>query len=164
MGLINFFKKLLRAPKTIKAALKIPKIVNATYFKDVLTIKYDDDTIREYSGSCTVWHHYPMMERCSTFREGELCDIWKYIQAHGNPYPTAHEKTAYEKRSISQELDIMLEEARESNTYTEKEVENLLEVQRGNCYVAILSETRDENLSLITNNAPEPAGGKWRKK
>jgi hypothetical protein len=47
--------------------------------------------------------------------------------------------------------------------YTEKEVANLLHVQRGNCYVAILTKTRDENLATISNNAPEPSGGKWRK-
>ena len=47
--------------------------------------------------------------------------------------------------------------------YTEKEVANLLQVQRGNCYVAILTKTRDENLATIANNAPEPSGGKWRK-
>lgn len=48
-------------------------------------------------------------------------------------------------------------------TYTEKEVEDLLQIQRGNCYVAIFSKTRDEKLAIIANKAPEPAGGKWRK-
>ena len=47
--------------------------------------------------------------------------------------------------------------------YTEKEVAKLLQIQRGNCYVAILTKTRDENLATIANNAPEPSGGKWRK-
>lgn len=47
--------------------------------------------------------------------------------------------------------------------YTEKEVETLLQVQRGNCYVAILTKTRDETLAMVANNAPEPSGGKWRK-
>lgn len=47
--------------------------------------------------------------------------------------------------------------------YTEKEVAELLHTQRGNCYVAILTKTRDENLATIANNAPEPSGGKWRK-
>jgi hypothetical protein len=48
-------------------------------------------------------------------------------------------------------------------TYTESEVEELLVVQRGNCYVAILSKTKDENLAKIAVNSPEPSGGKWRK-
>ena len=47
--------------------------------------------------------------------------------------------------------------------YTEKEVSALLQVQRGNCYVAVLSKTRDEMLATVANNAPEPNGGKWRK-
>lgn len=47
--------------------------------------------------------------------------------------------------------------------YNEKEVAALLQVQRGNCYVAILTKTRDEMLAKIANNAPEPSGGKWRK-
>ncbi len=47
--------------------------------------------------------------------------------------------------------------------YTEKEVEELLQTQRGNCYVAILSATRNENLAIIANLAPEPSGGEWRK-
>lgn len=47
--------------------------------------------------------------------------------------------------------------------YTEKEVAELLQVQRGNCYVAILSKTRDEQLAKIAGSAPEPSGGKWRK-
>jgi hypothetical protein len=38
-------------------------------------------------------------------------------------------------------------------TYTEREVEELLVVQRGNCYVAILSKTKDENLAKIAVNS-----------
>ena len=49
-----------------------------------------------------------------------------------------------------------------SNTfYTEEEVSEILHTQRGNCYVAILSKTRNKELALIANNAPEP--GMWRK-
>ena len=48
--------------------------------------------------------------------------------------------------------------------YNQKEVAELLHTQRGNCYVAILSETRDENLVKIAGTAPEPNGGNWRKK
>lgn len=50
-----------------------------------------------------------------------------------------------------------------SITYTEKEVEELLKTQRGNCYVAILSKTENEEFAKVANSAPEPSGGKWRK-
>lgn len=53
---------------------------------------------------------------------------------------------------------------KDSKQFTEEEVRKLLQVQRGNCYVAILNKTRDKELANIANNAPEPAGGKWRKK
>ena len=52
---------------------------------------------------------------------------------------------------------------KELNTYTEKEVDELLRTQRGNCYVAILTETRDKDLASIAGKSPEPSGGKWRK-
>ena len=45
--------------------------------------------------------------------------------------------------------------------YTEKEVEDLISVQRGNCYVAVLNATQDKTLALIAASAPEP--GQWRK-
>lgn len=47
--------------------------------------------------------------------------------------------------------------------YTEKEVENLLEAQRGNCYVAVLSATKNEEIAMHAASAPEP-GGSWRDK
>ena len=46
-------------------------------------------------------------------------------------------------------------------TYTEEEVEKLLETQRGNCYVAAYNETSDQNLARTVGSAPEP--GQWRK-
>ncbi len=45
--------------------------------------------------------------------------------------------------------------------YTEKEVENILETQRGNSYVAVLKETNNTITSLAASTAPEPWG--WRK-
>jgi hypothetical protein len=42
--------------------------------------------------------------------------------------------------------------------YSEEEVRKLLETQRGNCYVAILTKTRDEELATIAGGAPEPSG------
>ena len=44
--------------------------------------------------------------------------------------------------------------------YTEKEVEELLEIQRGNSYVAILNATQDKTLASIASSAPEP--GQWK--
>jgi hypothetical protein len=42
--------------------------------------------------------------------------------------------------------------------YSEEEVRKLLETQRGNCYVAILIKTKDEELAAIAGGAPEPSG------
>jgi len=42
--------------------------------------------------------------------------------------------------------------------YSEDEVRKLLETQRGNCYVGILTKTKDKELAAIANNAPEPNG------
>jgi hypothetical protein len=41
-------------------------------------------------------------------------------------------------------------------------VDKLLEAQRGNCYVAVLTKTKDEEIAKAAGNAPEPGGG-WRK-
>jgi hypothetical protein len=48
--------------------------------------------------------------------------------------------------------------------YSEEEVVNLLTTQRENCYVAILGETRNEEIATIALNAPEPGGrnGSWK--
>ena len=42
--------------------------------------------------------------------------------------------------------------------YTEEEVRKLLQSQRGNCYVAILTKTRDIELASLATLAPEPGG------
>ncbi len=68
----------------------LPIITEAKYIGNTLTIEYSNGDIVKYNGECTVWRKLPMMERCSTVKEGELCRIWKYIKTHGNPYPTAH--------------------------------------------------------------------------
>ena len=47
--------------------------------------------------------------------------------------------------------------------YTEKEVERLLEIQRGNCYVAVLSKCRNEEIAHAAISAPEPGGDQWKK-
>ena len=46
--------------------------------------------------------------------------------------------------------------------YTEEEVEKLLSAQRGNCYVAVLSATKDEEIASVASTAPEP--GMWKDK
>lgn len=42
--------------------------------------------------------------------------------------------------------------------YTEKQVKDLLETQRGNCYDAVLSETKDEKITSLAGSAPLPGG------
>lgn len=46
--------------------------------------------------------------------------------------------------------------------YTEEEVDKILEAQRGNCYVAVLSATKNEETAMLATSAPEP--GMWRDK
>jgi hypothetical protein len=45
--------------------------------------------------------------------------------------------------------------------YTEDEVSRLLEMQRGNCYVAVLRESKSAKIASVASTAPEP--GQWRK-
>jgi hypothetical protein len=42
--------------------------------------------------------------------------------------------------------------------YTQKQVKELLETQKGNCYVAVLNETKNEEIAGMTMLAPIPAG------
>ena len=73
--------------------LRTNTIVKADYDpkEEIMTVVYGNGKVLKYHGSSTVWRSYPMMKRMGTFKEGELCDIWKYIKTHGNSYPTAHE-------------------------------------------------------------------------
>jgi hypothetical protein len=49
--------------------------------------------------------------------------------------------------------------------YTEEEVRNLLDTQRGNCYVAVLIKARNEDFAKAASTAPEPGGlNGWVKK
>jgi hypothetical protein len=48
--------------------------------------------------------------------------------------------------------------AKETYKYTEEEVRELLLMQRGNCYVAILNKTHDKELASLASSAPEPRG------
>jgi hypothetical protein len=58
-----------------------------------------------------------------------------------------------------------LQVEQEQKLYTEQEVIDLLETQRGNCYVAILTETKNDEIATISLTAPEPGGrnGSWKK-
>lgn len=76
----------------------IPSIVYAKTSDDlkkgdiVVEVHWSNNCISFYKGSVTVWHTWPMMKRCDSWLEEELCDIWSYFKEHGSPYPTAHEK------------------------------------------------------------------------
>jgi hypothetical protein len=50
-----------------------------------------------------------------------------------------------------------------SELYSEQEVEDLLEIQRGNSYVSVLNNTKDINIASLASLAPEPGGGSWKK-
>ena len=55
-----------------------------------------------------------------------------------------------------EEAKLETEKSRKERSYNQEEVEDLLTTQRENCYVAILSETRNEEIATIALNAPEP--------
>lgn len=68
----------------------------------------------------------------------------------------------FEKNMVEQvsHLESMYLQEQEQ-MYSEKEVEKILETQRGNCYVAVLNKTKDEDIALVAITTPEP--GHWRK-
>ena len=60
---------------------------------------------------------------------------------------------------------LIKEQKPQDKTYTEQEVKDLLEMQRGNCYVALLSHTKNDDIASVALGAPEPGGknGTWIK-
>ncbi len=48
-----------------------------------------------------------------------------------------------------------------SKLYTEEQVRRLLDMQKGNCYVAILTHTRDEKIASLATSAPLPGGDQF---
>jgi uncharacterized protein YcaQ len=46
--------------------------------------------------------------------------------------------------------------------WTEEEVTNLLDMQRGNSYVAVYDKTHDADLASLASKAPEP--GQWKER
>lgn len=57
------------------------------------------------------------------------------------------------------------QQEQDKKLYTEQEVKYLLEMQRGNCYVALLSHTKNDDIASVALGAPEPGGrnGTWVK-
>jgi len=94
---IQFLMKNNSTKKVMKTIYN--PIVEATYEKGIMTVKYHNGQVSRYQGSSTVWHSYPLMHRIGTLGEGRLCDIYQYIKTHGNPYPTAHKKLEEEKKN-----------------------------------------------------------------
>jgi hypothetical protein len=45
--------------------------------------------------------------------------------------------------------------------FTEKQVQELLKTQRGNCYVAVLNVTKDTEIASLASGAPQPAGDQF---
>lgn len=67
-----------------------PVIVKADYAGGVMVVEYSNGKVEKYSGSCTVWHRHPYMERPGTSMEHRLSQLLKYCNKWNGPYPTAH--------------------------------------------------------------------------
>lgn len=78
--------------RRIMEAFLPSKITKATYneIDEVMKVEFANGSKRVFKGDVSVWNELPLMNHCSVFEEGTLCDIQKYIKHHGNPYPTAH--------------------------------------------------------------------------
>lgn len=79
---------------------------------------------------------------------------------HGE-FPDGYKLTEKGIQYIIEELS----KIQEQKMYSEQEVRDLLETQRGNCYVAILSQTKNDEIATIAIQSPEPGGknGTWVK-
>ena len=72
-------------------------------------------------------------------------------------------KWGYNKGN-SIDVDILVNEilpslfSQQGKSYSEQEAADLLTTQRENCYVALLGETRNEEIATIALKAPEPGG------
>ena len=74
------------------------------------------------------------------------------------------QKRSYSEKQMDDAYDKGFKDASE-RMYSEEEVKYLLEVQRGNCYVALLSHTNNDDIASVASRAPEPGGknGTWVK-
>lgn len=86
---------------------------------------------------------------------GYLEDGWKVVSI------TAQHISTGGGSHLRGNFAILLERGDKVTTYTEEEVSELLDIQRGNCYVAIYNRTTSEDLASVAGKAPEP--GHWRK-
>ena len=87
-----------------------------------------------------------------------------HLQMTSNGYgefPDGYKLTEKGIQYIIEELSKL----QEQKMYSEQEVRDLLETQRGNCYVAILSQTKNDEIATIAIQSPEPGGknGTWVK-
>lgn len=86
---VNWFNRLMN---NIFPHIVYAKTSDSLVGDVVVEVHWSNNQISFYKGSATVWYTWPMMKRCGTGMESELCDIWSYFREHGSPYPTAHEK------------------------------------------------------------------------
>jgi hypothetical protein len=79
---------------------------------------------------------------------------------HGE-FPDGYKLTEKGIQYIIEQLNTI----QEQKMYSEQEVKDLLETQRGNCYVSILSQTKNDEIASIAIQSPEPGGknGTWVK-
>jgi hypothetical protein len=71
---------------------------------------------------------------------------------------------AFDNDNYKALMQLVIEGAKymQEKMYSEEEVRKLLQVQRGNCFVAIFTKTKDRELALLAISAHEP-NGKWVK-
>ena len=98
-------------------------------------------------------------------RQCEPCAIKMFAQQE--TLEEAAERLAEEYRDVRinpstkfqiQQLIIKGAKWQAERMYSEDEVRKLLEIQRGNCYVAVLTETRNVDTASLASSAPEPMG------
>jgi hypothetical protein len=87
--------------------------------------------------------------------EGKLKEFKQASEHYAHNHFNMHETNNY--KALKQGYEAGAKEMFDK-MYSEEEVRKLLETQRGNCAVAILIKTRDEELAAIAGGAPEPSG------
>tara|TARA_R110002051_G_scaffold320057_1_gene404845 strand:- start:831 stop:1160 length:330 start_codon:yes stop_codon:yes gene_type:complete len=91
-----FFERVLANRRTQQHEPEIKKvvitIVKAEYINGVMYVEYSDESKKEFKGDCTVWSELPFMDRCDSFTETRLLEIWKYLEHYGGVYPLSHLK------------------------------------------------------------------------
>lgn len=94
--LVGFFLEMIwdiiRKDKVGLVKVKPITIVKAEYIKGIMYVDYSDESKKEFKGDCTVWSELPFMDRCDSFTETRLLEIWKYLEHYGGVYPLSHLK------------------------------------------------------------------------